>query len=117
LIYHAHVNSIADYYNVEGLAKLSATKIQAILDKSWSADSFCALVEYTTGSTGDKSLRQVLAKAAVDNMIELMQKGFFSEEKIPHNLAVEVLKAAIGIFKDYIPQMRVVPGQRRRHVY
>ncbi|KAI1200357.1 hypothetical protein F5X97DRAFT_321586 [Nemania serpens] len=99
LIYHARVNSIADYYGVKGLAKLSITRIKTLLKTSWSADAFCDLIRETDGSTGDKDLREVLIESASSNIFELMDKDVFSEGKISNDWAASFLKGAINVFK------------------
>ncbi|KAI1751272.1 hypothetical protein F4782DRAFT_547687 [Xylaria castorea] len=93
LICHARVNSIADYYDVKGLAKLSANRILKLLSERWSADAFCDLIE-AVGSTGDKHLREVIVHAAAVNVSELVRKDIFSEGMVANDIAAEVLKVS-----------------------
>ncbi|KAI0190042.1 hypothetical protein EV127DRAFT_340365 [Xylaria flabelliformis] len=100
LIYHARVNSIADYYNVTSLAEVSITKIQKLLDERWSADAFCDLIQEAAGFTGNKNLREVLARAAACNVSELTRRDIFAEGMIANDMAAEVLKASMKTIED-----------------
>ncbi|KAI0858648.1 hypothetical protein F4860DRAFT_526880 [Xylaria cubensis] len=111
LIYHAHVNSIADYYNVMNLAKVSATKIGELLDKRWSADAFCDLMQECRGSTGDKNLQKVLMQIAATHLFELTTKNLFSEGKIANDIAAGVLAASIKIFRDKASEVMKLNNQ------
>ncbi|KAI1745150.1 hypothetical protein F4680DRAFT_467329 [Xylaria scruposa] len=92
LIYHLRVNSIANYYGVKRLAKLSAIRIMDLLDKDWSADTFCNLIKETTG---DENLRKVIVHAAAEHLSELTSKGIFSEGEIANDIAAEVLEVSV----------------------
>jgi hypothetical protein len=94
------VNCIADYYGVTDLAELSAEIIKDLLDKSFSVDAFCLLLDETINSTGDKNLQEVLVQACVANISQLMDKDIFAEGGVANSIAPEVLKAFLGDFQN-----------------
>ncbi|KAI1365735.1 BTB/POZ protein [Xylaria arbuscula] len=98
LLYHANVNSIADYYDVKGLATLSAERTCELLQKNWSVKAFCNIVQKVENSTRDKSLRKQLAQMAAAHITELLEKDCFAPGKITNNMAAEVLLALKSVF-------------------
>lgn len=77
----------------------AVTSIQTLLRWNRLADAFCDLVKKTTGSIGDKNLRQVLAETASLKIFELMERDLFSEKKIANVWAADVLKESTKQFK------------------
>ncbi|KAJ2987238.1 hypothetical protein NUW58_g4617 [Xylaria curta] len=86
---HAQVNNIAVYYGVTGLAKLSATKIEDILNRNWSADLLSSLVREISGKD---CLYLFASTIAVKNYL-------FSEENLANDPAAGALQSHIGVFK------------------
>ena len=60
---HILVNSIADYYEVQGLKKHANDNIRRILRSSWSANGIVPVVELAFPSSADTELCTIMAIA------------------------------------------------------
>ncbi|KAI0509421.1 hypothetical protein F5B22DRAFT_658171 [Xylaria bambusicola] len=113
LLYHAHVNDIAEYYDVTDLAVLSAERIACLLQKPFSAETFCDFIEKTEGLTGDQNLQQKLTAIAASNIVALLEKDFFSTKEIGNNMASGVLQGVTKPFKAYQAKVIKLQGKLR----
>ncbi|KAI0907360.1 hypothetical protein F4823DRAFT_630450 [Ustulina deusta] len=87
LLFHGRMNSIADYYDVSALAKLSTARVKEILAKEWSVEPFCNLLQQCIGSTSDKDFLRMLGAEAVEHVGELSERNFFDEGGLAEGLA------------------------------
>lgn len=69
------VNAIADYYEVQGLAQLANRKIQQTYLTSWDLNAFVASAKAAVNDSGDKSLHNMMALFAAQNLKELLRSG------------------------------------------
>lgn len=69
------VNAIADYYEVQGLAQLANRKIQQTYLASWDLNAFVASAKAAVNDSGDKSLHNMMALFAAQNLKELLRSG------------------------------------------
>ncbi len=87
LLFHGRMNSIADYYDVSALTKLSTARVKEILAKEWSVEAFCNLLQQCIGSTSDKDFLRMLGAEAVEHVGELSERNFFDEGGLAEGLA------------------------------
>jgi hypothetical protein len=95
LLQHVRVNSIADYYDIQPLAKLSATKIKTRLTSNWHTETFVDILGETLETSGDKTLGNILTTMAamrIEEVIEVPQ--FFKLDGITGFPAFLLLKIA-----------------------
>ncbi|KAI0424161.1 hypothetical protein F5Y09DRAFT_348008 [Xylaria sp. FL1042] len=105
LLHNARVNGIADYYGVADLANLSASTISQVLEKNWSADRFCNLIQKIAGLTADENIRQSLARAATLHVTDLLDEDVFSKGMIANDMAPEVLKTVGSYLKQVLDRL------------
>ncbi|CEI67519.1 hypothetical protein FVEN_g5618 [Fusarium venenatum] len=93
LISHLRVNAIADYYNIQKLAQLATSKIQAILDKGQSAEVFPQIIQEVSTSNRDPDIDSIIASAAVAHIEELCELEAFQDMEFDDDLTVEMFRA------------------------
>ncbi|KAI9895995.1 hypothetical protein N3K66_009064 [Trichothecium roseum] len=93
LAQHIRANAIADYYDIDGLAELSRKKVQYACQHSWNPESFLYATKEALVLTGDKSLHEVMALAAAQNLQELTKFDHLAE--LITEFGVQVLRKRI----------------------
>jgi len=92
LLCHVNVAAIADYYDITTLKEVVNRKIKTVLDTNWSPDGFSTVIKKAFDSTSDPELRNLLASAAAEHILELVgQKDFFTCG-IVNDFAADLLK-------------------------
>ncbi|KAG8677667.1 hypothetical protein FPOAC2_03798 [Fusarium poae] len=100
LISHLRVNAIADYYNIEKLAKLSTSKIKAFLDKGQSAEVFPRIIQEVSTSNRDPDIHSIVASAAVTHIERLCDLEAFQDMDLDGNLTMEMFRAYTKKIKE-----------------
>lgn len=95
LLCHIRVNIIADYYNIQGLAQLSKSNLQRILEKEWHAGPFSVAAKEAINSSGDQELHQLIKSLAVTHIDELVTVREFADLGIFSELGFEILRDSV----------------------
>lgn len=74
-LHHVQVNAIADYYGIQGLARLANQKIQRAYLTSWDLNTFVPSVKAAINDSGDKPLHNMMALHTAQKLKELLQSG------------------------------------------
>ncbi|KAI1828278.1 hypothetical protein F4861DRAFT_174521 [Xylaria intraflava] len=96
LICHSLMNSIADYYDISTLAKLSQSKAQEILANEWSAESFYAMVQRSLSSINDRNFLRMLGTEAAEHFDEVLVRYILDEDGPGERLAPYALSKCIS---------------------
>jgi hypothetical protein len=105
ILSHLRVNAIADYYNVETLAQLANSKIQANLEHGQEADLFPRVIQEMSKSNRDEKLCAIVASATAECMGELIELQGFQDVELEHTLVFEMLRALTGKIKEVQSQL------------
>ena len=101
LLFHVKINSIADYYDIPELRRCANTKVQNVLNTSWSPCNFPVILQEAFNSGGDKELRNILSEAMAAHIDELVELG---EEIAPpeaiSDFAYDVLRRLVARIKN-----------------
>ena len=89
------MNSIADYYELPGLATNSMNKAKDILREEWSVDSLGDLLRESLGSTGDQRFFRMLSEIAADHFGEIADSHMLDESALAQGFAPYLLPVAI----------------------
>ncbi|KAF8251766.1 hypothetical protein K440DRAFT_612039 [Wilcoxina mikolae CBS 423.85] len=112
---HLRVYALADMLDVPGLKAIAASHIETSLSNSWSAAEFPKIVTevYSTTSTQDKVMRNVLIKAGRTNLRELSKNVEFKK------LLVECGDFSGGLMLDFIngPLCECRPGSEKVYLW
>ncbi|KAM0193088.1 hypothetical protein ACHAPA_004618 [Fusarium lateritium] len=90
ILSHLRVNAIADYYNIENLAQLANSKIEAILKQGQNAELFPPLLQETSKSNRDENLCAIVASATAECMRELIKLQDFQDLELEHALVFKI---------------------------
>ncbi|EXK40912.1 hypothetical protein FOMG_04479 [Fusarium oxysporum f. sp. melonis 26406] len=93
ILSHLRVNAIADYYNIEKLAKHSTSKIYTILQDDLDFLILPKIIEEMSTTTRDADLRSLIAKATAKYIGELTSLQVLRTLELEHNLAIDILEA------------------------
>ncbi|KAH7171694.1 hypothetical protein DER46DRAFT_656342 [Fusarium sp. MPI-SDFR-AT-0072] len=93
IISHLRVNAIADYYNIEKLAKLSTGKIDLILKKEVDFFIIPQIIDEMSTSNRDAELRSLIASATARYIEELTSSQVLRTIDLEHHLTIEILEA------------------------
>ncbi|KEY66228.1 hypothetical protein S7711_09254 [Stachybotrys chartarum IBT 7711] len=102
---HVQINAIADYYNIQQLTKLANAKIRQLNLDEWNAQEFIQATKETLSSTGDRSLHEVMALAAAQNISELLKFDEFIE--LIGHFGADVLRHHIKQGTEEISELRL----------
>jgi hypothetical protein len=106
LLFHIKINSIADYYDIPELRRCANTKVQNVLNTSWSPCNFPVILQEAFNSSGDKELRNILSEAMAAHIDELVELG---EEIAPSeaisDFAYDVLHRLVARIKNLESQL------------
>ncbi|OXV05207.1 hypothetical protein Egran_07025 [Elaphomyces granulatus] len=75
LLFHVKMNSIANYYDISELRHYASTKVQNILNTSWSSRDFSVVIREVVNSTKDKELHDILSGVMAAHIDELIGLG------------------------------------------
>ncbi|KAH8663696.1 BTB/POZ protein [Tricladium varicosporioides] len=100
LLCHVHMNAIADYYDIPQLKQLANTKIQPLLENTWSPDNFSDIVREVFNSTSDTALRKIMASTAATHMEELVELEDFATLDAMSEFAISIIRTIIAAYKD-----------------
>ncbi|KAF5723135.1 speckle-type POZ [Fusarium mundagurra] len=93
IVSHLRVNAIADYYNIEKLAKLSTSKIESILKKEVDFHIIPQVIAEMSTANRDSELRSVIASATARYIAELASSQALRTIDLEHQLTIEILEA------------------------
>ncbi|KAI0206922.1 hypothetical protein F4808DRAFT_12208 [Astrocystis sublimbata] len=77
-LYHGRVIMIADYFCLPKLSQMAVSMLDSLVQKTWSVDAYCALLDDTRGRHTVKDLHAMLAKQAANHIGELTKRGLFT---------------------------------------
>lgn len=98
LLINAKVYIIAEKYDIQALKELACAKYKEVWQKSWNSAHFTesASLVYENTVEEDKMLRDVIVKAASDNIKALLDRGEFVELlKSYGDFATDILKNVV----------------------
>jgi hypothetical protein len=72
VLQHVRVSVIADYYDIQGLAKLANSKIQSNSVESWDTQALADALKDSSDLTRDGDLQETMAALAVQNINNLL---------------------------------------------
>ncbi|SPJ85268.1 uncharacterized protein FTOL_11049 [Fusarium torulosum] len=104
ILSHLRVNAIADYYNVNNLARLANSKIKTILKQDQEADLFPRVIQEMSKSNRDAELCAMVASATAERMGDLIKLQDFQDVELEHTLV-------LGIFNALSTKIKVVQSQ------
>ncbi|KAF4955665.1 hypothetical protein FGADI_4358 [Fusarium gaditjirri] len=90
---HLRVNAIADYYNIDKLAKLSTGKINLILKKEVDFFIIPQIIAEMNTANRDSELRSLIASATARYIEELASSQVLRTIDLEHHLTIEILEA------------------------
>jgi hypothetical protein len=96
LLRNVRANAIADYYDIPQLKQLANTKIQHVLDTSWSANGFSDIVKEAFNSTSDMALHNILTLTAATLVEELLELEDFASLEIMSDFSIGVIRNTIA---------------------
>ena len=94
------MSTIADYYNVDRLARMSLAKLERCLRSEWCADSFCALLLECLDEIGNKDTLSLLGNIAAENYDVLATYRIFEAGGPGERLAPFVLPGCVKKLKE-----------------
>jgi hypothetical protein len=89
LLCNVRVNAIADYYDIPQLKQLANTKIQHVLETSWSADGFSDIVK----------LHNIMTLTAATHIEELLEFEDFAALEVMSDFSISVIRNKITAHK------------------
>lgn len=89
------VNAIADYYNIQPLCRLAASKCHNELQSGWSMETFLHLLarSQTERGTGDIGFFRMLGRVAADHPEDLLKLQDLKGLEIPDAVAKSGLQS------------------------
>jgi hypothetical protein len=99
LLRNVRVNAIADYYDMPHLKQLANTKIQHILETSWSTNGFSNIVKEAFNSTSDMALHNIMALTAATHIEELLELEDFASLEVMSDFFIGVIRNTIAAHK------------------
>ncbi|RKK47894.1 hypothetical protein BFJ66_g7882 [Fusarium oxysporum f. sp. cepae] len=90
---HLRFNDIADYYNIEKLAKLSTGKIDLILKKEVDFFIIPRIIDEMSTSNRDAVLRSLIVSATARYIEELTSSQVLPTIDLEHHVTIEILEA------------------------
>lgn len=96
LLRHVRVNSIADYYDIPQLKELANTKIQHLLESTWHASGFSAVVREAFKSTSDAALHEIMALTAAAHIEDIVELEEFVNLEVMGSFAATILRNTIA---------------------
>ncbi|KAI1826024.1 hypothetical protein F4861DRAFT_130451 [Xylaria intraflava] len=90
---HMEVNIIADYYGVDFLCELSATKIREAIKAEWSADIFTVMLEIGFRQTMNLTFYQMAAEMTAVHNAELSEHSGFLQLDFPAKFTAQLVHA------------------------
>ncbi|KAF9768829.1 hypothetical protein IL306_013816 [Fusarium sp. DS 682] len=106
LLSHLRVNAIADYYDIQSLARLVNSKILSILEKSQDAEMFPRFIQEASTSTRDAALHSIIASTTANRMEELTGPQTFLNMELERILAMEILRACGTRIRELQSQLK-----------
>jgi hypothetical protein len=99
LLYNVRVNAIADYYDIPQLKQPANTKIQHVLETSWSADGFSGIIKEASNSTSDIALHNIMTLTAATHIEELLMLEDFAALEVMSDFSISVIRSTIAAHK------------------
>lgn len=91
LLCQVWMNSIADYYNIPKLAKLSCSKADYELKQNWDSDACCSAIEASRELTLDETFQDVLAAGIASHVNICSRDGHL--DRVMDTFSKRVLQA------------------------
>ncbi|KAJ8131441.1 hypothetical protein O1611_g2180 [Lasiodiplodia mahajangana] len=110
LVYHTRVNRIAAHYGVVELVSLSAERVQLLLTENWSLEAFFDLTGEIKGSKIDNTLRQVIVRAAGEQILDLGNTDRFVVY-MEQDLFDEIRVSSVGAFGAARARIRALTAE------
>jgi len=101
LLINAEVYAIAEKYNIRSLKALAKGKFKAKVEKGWNEEGFSLAIKevYTSTPDSDMELRDLVCKAAEDNVKALLGRSDFRTSLSEINdFTVDLLDAVVKRF-------------------
>jgi hypothetical protein len=92
LLRNVRVNAIADYYDIPQLKQLANTKIQHVLETSWSADGFSNIVKEVFNSTSVMALHNIMTLTAATHIEELLKLEDFALLELMSDFSIGLMR-------------------------
>jgi predicted nucleic acid-binding Zn-ribbon protein len=113
LLQHLQVNSIADYYDLSELVKLSNTNIRCLMEHSYSPDGFHEVIETVLKSTENSEVRQTMATFAAANMRQLIKSKPFKSLQINDEFTISVYNIMVEEKEDLVRRLDEISCQMK----
>lgn len=97
LLLHAHVNGIADYYDVPELRIMANNNFEEIIDRFWTPEGFSEVIDEVLTSTGDKHIHDLIAQSTATHISRLVDRVEFVNLKTIGPFAATVMKKTANI--------------------
>ncbi|RAL07949.1 BTB/POZ domain-containing protein [Aspergillus homomorphus CBS 101889] len=116
LMEHIRVNSIGDYYQVDGLVSLANTRLKSLLqssetdDQSW-LESFTAATQEALSITENEELREILATTAASQLSQIVKPGEFLFSGVILGFPLKVLQSCEHRIQTLLEQVEVHQSQ------
>ncbi|KAF4965135.1 hypothetical protein FSARC_7002 [Fusarium sarcochroum] len=92
LLCHLRMNSIGDYYDIQGLVEYANAKMQPLLQNS-QTESLPQLVQEVSDSTGDTVLHSIVASLVASHIEDVVDLPAFSQIKPRGSIMITILNA------------------------